>query len=142
MTLVTRRRSRSPASEEAAAAARVVLAMTLAVGGMAAAIGAAAGDPILAIALPTAALSLALIVHAVTLAGWAGLAVWLVLLPSTQGEAILAPLVMAVLCLAVAIGPDRLLAWIGRDAAGRPAGNPQPWDGWIEEDVDPVDRGG
>jgi hypothetical protein len=139
MALVTRRRSRSPASEEAAAAARVVLAMTLAVGGMASAIGAAAGDPILTIALPTAALALALLGHAVTLAGWAGLAVWLVLVPSTRGEAILAPLVMAALCLAVAIGPDRLMAWLGRDVVGHPADAARPSAGWIEEDGRPVD---
>jgi hypothetical protein len=139
MTLATRRRSRSPASEEAAAAARVVLGMTLAVGGMAAAIGAASGDPILAIALPTVALSLALLVRAVTLAGWAGVAVWLVLLPSTRGEAILAPLVMVALCLAVAIGPDRLLAWLGRDVVGHPADEARLSAGWIEEDGRPVE---
>ena len=139
MTLATRRRSRSPASEEAAAAARVILGMTVAVGGMAAAIGAAAGDPILAIAAPTAALGLALVVHAVTVAGWAGVVVWLVLLPSTRGEAILAPLVMAALCLTVAIGPDRLLAWLGRDVVGHPAEESRPSAGWIEEDGRPVD---
>jgi hypothetical protein len=138
MTLATRRRSRSPVSEEAAAVARVVLGMTLAVGGMAAAIGAAADDAILAIALPTAALSLALIVRAASVAGWAGVAVWLVLLPSTRGEAILAPLAMAALCLAVAIGPDRLLGWLGRDVVGHPA-EASPSSGWIEEDGRPVD---
>jgi hypothetical protein len=139
MALATRGRSRSPASEGAAAAARVILGMTLAVGGMAAAIGAAAGDPILAIAVPTGALALALVAHAVPMAGWAGVAVWLVLLPSTRGEAVVAPLVMAAMCLAVATGPDRLLAWIGRDVGGQPRTEPRPSDGWIEEDGRAVD---
>ena len=139
MALSTRRRSRGAASEEAAAAARVVLAMTVAVGGMAAAIGAAAGDPILVIALPTAALLLALLTRAVTAAGWAGVAVWLALVPSARGEAIVAPLLMAALCLAVAIGPDRLLAWLGRDVVGQPADAARTSVGWIEEDGRAVD---
>jgi hypothetical protein len=139
MALATRRRSRSPASEEAAAAARVILAMTVAVGGMAAVIGAAAGDPIMAIGLPTAVLSIALIARAVPTAGWAGVAVWLVLLPSTRAEAILAPAVMAALCLSVATGPDRLLAWIRRDAGGGTRTEPSAFDGWIEEDGRLVD---
>ena len=139
MTLATRGWSRNPVSDEAAAAARVILGMTVAVGGMAAAIGAAAGDPILAIGVPTAVLAVALVARAVAVAGWAGVAVWLVLLPSTQSEAVLAPLSMAALCLAVAIGPGRLLAWIRRDVAAVTPNVPGPTDGWIEEDGRLVD---
>jgi hypothetical protein len=44
-----------------------------------------------------------------------------------------------VLCLAIAIGPDGLASWIGRNVAGRrEAVEPQP-AGWIEEDGNPVD---
>ena len=139
MALATRRRSRSPVSEEVAAAARVVLALTVGVGAMGAAMGAAAGDPIAIIGLPSAVLALALIRNAVAAAGWAGVAVWLVLVTAARGEAILAPLVMVVLCLGVAIGPDGLLAWIGRNVAARRTPGPRGPDGWIEEDGRPVD---
>ena len=138
MALATRR-SRSPASEEVAAAARVVLALTLGVGAMGAAMAAAANDPIAIIGVPSAVLAFALMRHAVAVAGWAGVAIWLVLLPAASGEAMLAPLVMVALCLAVAIGPDGLLAWIGRNVAGRRAPEPRGPDGWIEEDGRPVD---
>ena len=48
----TRPRSRTPVSEEAEAAARVVLGMTVAVGGLAALIGWGNDDPLAVIALP------------------------------------------------------------------------------------------
>ena len=139
MTLATRRRSRSPASEEAIAAVRVVLALTIAVGGMAAVMGAGTGLPLIVAAVPTVALVIALMIGAVPLAGWAGVAVWAVLLPSAHGEAILAPLAMIALCLAIAIGPERLTSWIGRDVSGRNAEDERKDEGWIEEDGHPVD---
>ena len=37
------------------------------------------------------------------------------------------------------IGPDGLLAWIGRNVAARRAPEPRGPDGWIEEDGRPVD---
>ena len=76
MTLGTRRRSRSPVSEEAAAGARVVLGLTIGVGAMAAAMGAATEGPIVVIALPMLAVLVALVRGNVPLAGWAGIAVW------------------------------------------------------------------
>ena len=86
MTVVTRRRSRTPASEEAIAAARLVL------------------------------------------------------LPSAQGEAMLAPLAMIVLCAAIAIGPDRLVSWVVEDVGGRRGSSPpRPAQGWIEEDGLPLE---
>jgi hypothetical protein len=139
MTLATRRSSRSPVSEEAAAGARVVLGLTIGVGAMAAAMGAATDGPMVVIAAPTLVLLGALVRGSVPLAGWAGIAVWATLLPSAHDEALLAPLAMIVLCLAIAIGPERLLSWIGRDAVGhRDTGDP-PAKGWIEEDGRPVD---
>jgi len=139
MTLATRRRSRSPASEEAIAAVRVILALTIAVGGMAAVMGAGTGLPLIVAAVPTVALVIALMIGAVPLAGWAGVAVWAVLLPSAHGEAILAPLAMIALCLAIAIGPERLTSWIGRDVSGRNAEDERKDEGWIEEDGHSVD---
>ena len=64
---------------------------------------------------------------------------WATLLPSAHGEALLAPLAMMVLCLAIAIGPDRLVSWVGRNVAVRHVvDEPQP-AGWIEEDGHPVE---
>jgi len=138
MTLATRRRSRRPVSEEAAAGARVVLGLTIGVGAMAAAMGAATEEPIVVIAAPTLMLLVALVGGRVSMAGWAGIAVWATLLPSAHDEALLAPLAMIVLCLAIAIGPERMLSWIGRDAVGHRADDRHP-QGWIEEDGRPVD---
>lgn len=139
MTQATRPRSRSPVSEEAAAAARVVLGLTIGVGGIAGIMGAGIGQPLVVVALPTLALVIALLLGAVPLAGWAGAAVWAVLLPSAHGEAILAPMAMILLCLAIAIGPDRLTSWIGRDVAGRHGTDGRQPEGWIEEDGHPVE---
>ncbi|MGH2418018.1 MAG: hypothetical protein ACRDFY_06765 [Candidatus Limnocylindria bacterium] len=139
MTLATRRRSRTPVSEEAVAAARVVLGLTIGVGLMAAAMGAATEGPIVVIALPTLVLLAAVARGMVPLAGWAGVAVWAVLLPPAHDEALLAPLAMIVLCLAIAIGPERMLSWIGRDAVGQRDADARGPQGWIEEDGRPVD---
>jgi hypothetical protein len=65
--------------------------------------------------------------------------VWATLLPSAQDEALLAPLAMMVLCLAIAIGPERLLSWVGRDAVGHGDADDRASTGWIEEDGRPVD---
>ena len=139
MTLATRRRSGRQASEEAVAAARVVLGLTIGVGAMAAIMGAGSDQLLVVIVIPTIVLAVAVMRAAVPLAGWAGAAVWAVLLPSAHGEAILAPLAMVVLCLAIAIGPDRLTSWVGQDFAGLHEGDGRVPDGWIEEDGHPVD---
>ena len=140
MTVATRRRSQRPASEEAVAAARLVLALSFGVGGMAAAIGASTGQPIVVVALPTIVLVIALVRRAVTVAGWAGAATWLCLLPPAHGEAMLAPLAMIVLCVAIAIGPDRLVSLVVDDVVGHHGDvQPRPVQGWIEEDGHRVD---
>jgi hypothetical protein len=139
MTLATRPRSRTPVSEEAVAAARVVLGLTVGVGGMAALMGWGNQQSIVVIALPLLVLVIAIVRGAVPVAGWAGVAVWATLLPSAHGEALLAPIAMMVLCLAIAIGPDRLASWIGRNVAGRHEAEESQPAGWIEEDGHPVE---
>ena len=139
MTLATRPRSRTPVSEEAVAAARVVLGLTVGVGGMAALMGWGNEQSIVVIALPVLVLVIAIVRGAVPVAGWAGVVVWATLLPSAHGEAVLAPIAMMVLCLAIAIGPDRLGSWIGRDVAGRHEAEERQSEGWIEEDGHPVE---
>ena len=139
MTLATRPRSRTPVSEEAAAAARVVLGMTVAVGGLAALIGWGNDDSIAVIALPVLVLVIAIMRGAVSVAGWAGVAVWATLLPSAHGEALLAPIAMMVLSLAIAIGPGRLGSWVGRNVAVRHDVEESQAAGWIEEDGHPVE---
>jgi len=116
-----------------------VLGLTVGVGAMAAAVGAATEQPIMVIAAPTLVLLLTIIRGNVPLAGWAGVAVWATLLPSAHDEALLAPLAMIVLCLAIAIGPERMLSWIGRDAVGHHDADDREPKGWIEEDGRPVD---
>jgi hypothetical protein len=139
MTLATRPRSRTPVSEETAAVARVVLGMTVAVGGLAALIGWGNDDSIAVIALPVVVLVIAIMRGAVSVAGWAGVAVWATLLPSAHGEALLAPIAMMVLCLAIAIGPGRLGSWVGRNVAVRRDVEVRQPAGWIEEDGHPVE---
>ena len=120
------------------AAARVVLGLTVVVGAMAAVIGWGSEQAIAVIALPALVLVIAILRGMVPLAGWAGVAVWATLLPSAHGEAILAPVVMIVLCLAIAIGPERLASWVGREVAGRHGADARDPEGWIEEDGHPV----
>jgi hypothetical protein len=106
---------------------------------MAAAMGAATEEPIVVIAAPTLVLLVALVGGRVSMAGWVGIAVWATLLPSAHDEALLAPLAMMVLCLAIAIGPDPLLSWVGRDAVGHREATDRQATGWIEEDGRPLE---
>jgi hypothetical protein len=62
---------------------------------------------------------------------WAAIVVWSAILLRTEGWAIVPPLMMIVLCLALAIGPDRLLDWVGDEWAGRRVRDPEA--GWIED---------
>jgi hypothetical protein len=125
--------SRVAYGEDAVAAIRALFGLTGAVGGLLAVMGLAVGD-VPFIAVPTLALLGSLLTRApIEWAGWAALAVWMLLLPSTPGEALIAPLAMIVTCLAIVLGPDRMAAWISRDATASPRSNPTP-DGWIEEE--------
>jgi hypothetical protein len=124
---------RTAYSEDAEAVVRALLGLTTGVGAFAAA-GAAATGQLPLIALPTLAL-LGLLLTGASIApvGYAAASIWVFLLPAASGEGHLVPLTMIVLCLALAVGPDRLLSWMARDAA--PGSTPRVEDrGWIEED--------
>ena len=119
--------------EDAEAAVRALFGLTAGVGGFAAVIALAAGQ-VPFTALPTLALVGCLLVGApIVVAAYAAASVWLVLLPAAPGEALLVPLTMIGLCLAVAVGPDRMLSWLARDAAP-PSSGDRGDQGWIEEE--------
>ena len=139
MPMTAGRRTRARASEEVVAVARVVVAATIGVGAMAAAIGLSTGAPIALIGIPTLILCVAVRFEWVTVIGWASAATWAFLLPHAREEALMAPLAMLVLSLGIAVGPDRLLTWIGRDVAATRALRRGADDGWIEEDGHPID---
>jgi hypothetical protein len=139
MAASTGRRTRARASEEVVAVARVVVAATLGVGGMASAIGLSSGDPVALIGIPTLVLGVAVLRHWISVIGWSSAAIWALLVPHAREEALVAPLAMLVLSLGIAIGPERLLAWLGRDVAATREPVRGADDGWIEEDGHPVD---
>jgi len=124
---------RSAHGEEAEGVMRAIFGLTAGVGLMAAVIAAAADQPPL-IAVPTLVLIGCLCVSALGARAYAAAGVWLVLAPAAPGEAMLVPLAMILLCVAIAVGPDRLLAWVARDAAPE-GGDGSAHEGWIE-DVD------
>jgi hypothetical protein len=119
--------------EDAEAAVRALFGLTAGVGGFAAVIALVAGQLPLT-AIPTLVLIGCLLFGApVVVAAYGAASVWLVLLPAAQGEALLVPLAMIVLCLAVAVGPDRLLSWLWRDATPV-SDDGSAGEGWIEEE--------
>jgi hypothetical protein len=119
-------------SDEADALYGVVMALTAASGAMIAGFEALdAAFPI--ILLPTLGLLVGLARHALPLTAWSAVLVWALVLPMAPGVAILAPLLMGVLSLAFAIGPDRLLDWVHDEWIGR-VGDERVELGWIEED--------
>ena len=124
---------RTAYGEDAEAAVRALFGLTAGVGGFAAVIALVA-DQLPLTAVPTLVLIGCLLVGApVVVAAYGAASVWLVLLPAAPGEALLVPLTMIVLCLAVAVGPDRLLSWLARDAAPASEGG-RADEGWIEEE--------
>jgi hypothetical protein len=124
---------RTAYGEDAQAVVRALLGLTAGAGAFAAAAAASTGQLPL-IGLPTLALlGLLLAGASITWAASAAVGIWTLLLPAASGEGILVPLTMIVVCLALALGPDRLLSWLARDAA--PGSAPRVEDrGWIEED--------
>ena len=133
MTVGLGRPANRPASEEAVAATRVVLALTAAVGGMAGAISFASAGPIAWIVLPVVGLLLSGLARSRQAAAACGAVVWVGLLPHAHLEAMLGPLAMAAACVAIAVGPDRLAAMVARDFRGERADGPPAPTGWIEE---------
>ena len=118
-------------SEEADALYGVVMAVSAASGGMIATFAAVQGE--LAIILPpTLGLVAALLRHAHLVAAWSGVLVWAVILLMAPGIAIVAPMLMVLLCLTFAIGPDRMLTWIRDEWTGRMGDEPVEV-GWIED---------
>jgi hypothetical protein len=121
-------------SEEWQAARGVLIAVTAGTGGMLTLFGVVAGS------LPFVALPTVVLVAGTWLRwsdrviGWAGVAIWAMIVPSARGEGLLGPLVMVLVWLAVAIGPDRLAEWMVADWNGRGLA-PAPPDGWIEDDL-------
>jgi hypothetical protein len=119
-------------SEEADALYGVVMALTAACGGMIAAFQALDGDvPI--ILLPTLGLLAGLLRCAPPLSAWSGVATWATVLPLAPGLAFLAPTLMGIVCLAFAIGPDRLIDWVHDEWIGRMGDEPVEV-GWIEDE--------
>ena len=108
-----------------------MLGLTAAVGAMAALSAAAIGDPLAAIGLPTVLLIAFAARHSVAAAGYAAAVVWVAFIPRAPGLAMLVPIAMAVICLAIALGPARLMAWVREDFGGRD--RHEDATGWIEE---------
>jgi hypothetical protein len=119
-------------SEESDAVYGVVMAVTATSGAMIAVFDVVEGTLPL-IAAPTIVLLAALAQRSTVVSAWAGVAVWVLVLGKASGLAVLAPILMAGLCLAFAVGPDRLLDWIRDEWIGREE-DPRAEVGWIEED--------
>jgi hypothetical protein len=121
-------------SEEWQAARGVLIAITAGTGAMLTLIGLVAGS------LPLIALPTAVLIGGTwgrwsdRVIGWAGMAIWVTIVPLAHAEGILAPLVMVLAWLAVAIGPDPLGDWLRAEWSGRDVAPPQS-HGWIEDDL-------
>ena len=109
-----------------------MLGLSAAVGGMAGVIGVVGGQSTAWLLVPTIALLAGLVARAVPVAAWAGVALWLLVLPHAHAEAMLGPLIMLVACLAIAIGPERLATMVARDWHGTRPAESDP-AGWIED---------
>jgi len=133
MTVGTGRQARRPASEEAVAATRVVLALTAAVGGMAGGIGIVGAQPMAWVALPVIGLLVAGLMRATRIAAVFGAVIWAALLPGAHAEGMLGPLLMTLACIAIAVGPERMVSWAARDFRGRRTPERPVEAGWIEE---------
>lgn len=126
-------------SEEAAAATTIVLGLSAAVGGMAGGIGLVIGSGLAWLVVPTLILCGTLFAGRLAPAAWAGVVLWAGILPQAHADAMLGPLVMIVACLAIALGPDRLIGIVLRDLSVRaPQADPEPRPdaaavGWIED---------
>ena len=129
---MTATRPRPRRSEESDAVYGVVMAVTAASGGMIAVFDAVEGTLPLT-AAPTIVLLAALAQRSTVVSAWSGVVVWVLVLGMASGLAILAPILMASLCLAFAVGPDRLLDWVRDEWIGHEE-NDSDEVGWIEED--------
>jgi hypothetical protein len=135
--LIGKLRRESPMGEPEIAAASVVMALTATVGVMVSLLAAVQGGVAL-IALPTAALLVSMARHATVASAWVALAAWAALVPMAMGMGTLAPALMMVVCLGLAIGPGRVAAWVQeRMKVSPPPADPGAMPesvGWIEDD--------
>jgi hypothetical protein len=122
----------SRGTEEGDAIYGAALSFTIASGGMVAAFQIAEEIPPL-IAAPALLALVGVVGRAPVIAAWAGTATWALLVPMAPGVAIAAPMAMGVLCLAFAVGPDRMAEWLRSDWSGRDRGDPDDGAGWIED---------
>ena len=133
MRLLLATHRRTAYGEDAEALVRAIIAMTAAVGAFAA-VGSAASGQLPLIGVPTLVLLGSVLVGApIAAAASSAGVIWLMLLPMASGEALLVPLTMVMLCVAIAAGPERLLSWLASDAAPERAADLAEV-GWIEED--------
>ena len=119
--------------EERAALFGVLVAVSAATGGMWTVIEAVHGVVPLAV-VPTVVLVATLAARARRASAWSAATVWLTILPMADGIAILAPLLMIGLCVAMAVGPDRVLDWIRDEWSGREPTTDGVATAWIEDD--------
>jgi hypothetical protein len=133
--LVARLRRTSGMGEAELAASSVVLAITAAAGVMLVLLAAVNGA-VSPIVVPTTALLVCIARRAPVAGAWCALAAWVTLLPMALGMGVVAPTLMILVCLSLAIGPDRVIAWAEahvRLGAASPATDPET-AGWIEDD--------
>ena len=121
-------------SEEGAAAFGAVMALSAASGGMVSVIEVTHGSLVL-VAVPTLLLLGALVARNATLSAYAAAGLWILIVPMAHGVAVLAPLMMVVLCLAFAVGPERMADWVRDEWTGRESGEPADEAAWIEDDL-------
>ena len=118
--------------DQAEAASRMVLGLTLAAGGMVALGAMVAHSAAIVVAVPTAMLLILLVTRATAAAGWCGVAIWAVLAPMAPYDGIVAPLVMVATCAVIALGPSRVSSWF-TDAPRQMAPPAEREPAWIEE---------
>ena len=127
-------RARAQPGEDMQVVERGLLGLTAAVCLQAGVMSAVSGDPLAVIAVPAIVVLVLLVRGSIVPAAYVGAAAWALLLPHAAGEALIVPLALSVCCLAVAIGPGRLMDWVGEDFGGRA----RPGDaahGWFEDDL-------
>ena len=117
--------------DETTAVIRALLALSLGVGAVAAGGSALIGDPLALVSIPTLALGAAVVRGESIPAAYAAACLWLMFVMRVEGEALLVPMAMATICMAIALGPDRLEAWFS--ASRRPQPPRAADEGWIEE---------
>jgi hypothetical protein len=110
------------------------MALSAASGGMVSLIEVTHGSLAL-VAVPTLVLLGMLAARSATNAAYSAAALWILIVPMAQGVAILAPLMMVVLCLAFAVGPERLADWVHDEWTGRESTDPPDEAAWIEDDL-------